>query len=50
MTELFKGKLQPMSSGYLMRQISSHLKSVPPTSGCHPMLMDFRIILKEGRK
>lgn len=50
MTELFKGKLQPASSGNLMRQISSHLKSVPPTSGCHPMHMDFRIILKEGKK
>jgi len=33
-----------------MRQISSHLKAFPPTSGCHPVHMDFRIILKEGRK
>lgn len=50
MTELFEGKLQPASPGYLMRQISLYLKAIPPASDSCPMHINFRVILKCGRK
>lgn len=50
MTELFEGKLQLASPGYLMRQIGLYLKAIPPASDSCPMHMNFRIILKYDRK